>query len=40
MRVPTTDDLSAQIEAPRVEPENKDRVGSHIETLAERLEEA
>ena len=40
MRMPNTDDLSAQIETQRVEPENKDRVGSHIKILAERLKEA
>ena len=38
--MPNTDGLSAQIETQRVEPENKDRVGSHIKTLAESLEEA
>jgi len=38
--MPNTDDLSAEIEVLRVEPENKDRVGSHIKTLAERLKEA
>jgi len=40
MRMPNTDDLSAQIAAPRVETENKDKVGSHIKALAEKLEEA
>ena len=40
MRLPNTDDLSAQMEAPRKEPEMKDREISHINALADRLCEA
>jgi len=40
MRMPNMEDLTARMGVPEEEPEDQDRVGSHIKTLAERLGEA
>jgi len=36
MRMPNTEDLTARTEAPKGEPEDQNRVSSHIITLAEK----
>jgi len=40
MRLPNMDDLSARVEVPGKEPDSQDKVGSHIQTLAGKLNEA
>jgi hypothetical protein len=40
MRMPNMEDLTARMGVPEKEPEDQDRVSSHIEILAERLGEA
>jgi transposase InsO family protein len=40
MRMPNMEDLTARMGVPEEEPEDQDRVESHINTLAERLGEA
>jgi len=40
MRLPNMDDLSARMEVPGKEPDPQDKVGSHIQTMAGKLNEA
>jgi hypothetical protein len=40
MGMPNMEDLTARMEVPEKEPEDQDRVSSHIEILAERLGKA
>ena len=40
MRLPNTDDLSARMEVPGKESDHQDKVGSHIQTMAGKLDEA
>ena len=40
MRLPNMDDLSARVEVPEKESDPQDKIGSHIQTLAGKLNEA
>ena len=40
MRMPNMEELAARLGVPEEEPEDKDRVGSHIKSLAKSLGEA